>query len=111
MRLGYGVRGKESNGHEYVDVWRDAARGGGAARRARGGELVWNKTKTSPLRFGPPRRHPPPRESCDKLYGGRPDSAPGIRMAGAEDEITAGERALSALDYDTAYKHFDKAAK
>ena len=32
-------------------------------------------------------------------------------MAGAEDEITAGERALSALDYDTAYKHFDKAAK
>ncbi len=28
MRLGYGVRVKESNGHEYVDVWRYEARGG-----------------------------------------------------------------------------------
>ncbi len=28
MRLGYGVRIKESNGHEYVDVWRYEARGG-----------------------------------------------------------------------------------
>ncbi len=31
-------------------------------------------------------------------------------MAGAEDEIAAGERALSALDYETAYRHFDRAA-
>ncbi len=28
MRLGYGVRVKESNGREYVDVWRYEARGG-----------------------------------------------------------------------------------
>ncbi len=27
MRLGYGVRVKESNGREYVDVWRYEARG------------------------------------------------------------------------------------
>lgn len=28
MRLGYGVRVKESNGREYVDVWRYESRGG-----------------------------------------------------------------------------------
>jgi len=32
-------------------------------------------------------------------------------MAGADEEIQAGERALSALDYSEAYKHFDKASK
>ncbi len=29
----------------------------------------------------------------------------------ADEEIAQGEQALSALDYDTAYKHFDKASK
>lgn len=37
--------------------------------------------------------------------------APGPAMAGAEDEIAAGEQALSSLDYGAAYKHFEKAAK
>jgi tetratricopeptide (TPR) repeat protein len=32
-------------------------------------------------------------------------------MPSAEEEIAAGEQALSALDYDTAFKHFDKACK
>ena len=32
-------------------------------------------------------------------------------MTSADEEIQAGERALSALDYADAYKHFDKAAK
>src|SRR5438093_4828459 len=32
-------------------------------------------------------------------------------MAGADEEIQAGEQALSALDYGEAFKHFDKAAK
>ena len=32
-------------------------------------------------------------------------------MAGADEEIALGEQALSRLDYDAAYKHFDKAAK
>jgi Tfp pilus assembly protein PilF len=32
-------------------------------------------------------------------------------MAAADEEIQAGEQALSALDYPAAYKHFDKAAK
>jgi len=32
-------------------------------------------------------------------------------MPSAEDEIALGEQALSALDYDAAYKHFDKATK
>ena len=32
-------------------------------------------------------------------------------MASADDEIAAGEQALSRLDYDGAYKHFDKATK
>jgi len=32
-------------------------------------------------------------------------------MASAEEEIAAGEAALSRLDYDAAFKHFDKAAK
>src|SRR3972149_12214144 len=32
-------------------------------------------------------------------------------MASAEDEISAGEQALSRLDYEAAYKHFDKAIK
>jgi len=32
-------------------------------------------------------------------------------MGNVDDEIQAGERALSALDYAEAYKHFDKAAK
>ncbi|MEK6986593.1 MAG: hypothetical protein AABX97_00680 [Candidatus Thermoplasmatota archaeon] len=32
-------------------------------------------------------------------------------MPSAEEEIALGEQALSTLDYDTAYKHFDKAAK
>lgn len=29
----------------------------------------------------------------------------------ADEEISAGEQALSQLDYDSAYKHFDKAIK
>ena len=32
-------------------------------------------------------------------------------MAGADEEIAAGEAALSKLDYDAAFKHFDKATK
>lgn len=32
-------------------------------------------------------------------------------MAGGEDEIAAGEAALGKLDYDAAFKHFDKATK
>jgi len=32
-------------------------------------------------------------------------------MGSSEDEIDAGGAALGRLDYDTAYKHFDKAAK
>jgi tetratricopeptide (TPR) repeat protein len=32
-------------------------------------------------------------------------------MASAEEEIAAGEQALSTLDYDAAFKHFDKACK
>jgi tetratricopeptide (TPR) repeat protein len=32
-------------------------------------------------------------------------------MPSAEEEINLGEQALSSLDYDTAYKHFDKATK
>ncbi len=32
-------------------------------------------------------------------------------MASAEDEIALGEQALSSLDYDGAFKHFDKATK
>ncbi|SRR6266540_2276049 len=32
-------------------------------------------------------------------------------MAGTDEEIQAGEVALSALEYSEAYKHFDKAAK
>ncbi len=32
-------------------------------------------------------------------------------MAGADEEIALGEQALSRLDYEAAYKHFDKAAK
>ncbi len=32
-------------------------------------------------------------------------------MPGAEEEIASGEQALSALDYDAAYKHFEKAIK
>jgi len=32
-------------------------------------------------------------------------------MASAEDEIDAGGNALGKLDYETAYKHFDKATK
>lgn len=32
-------------------------------------------------------------------------------MAAAEEEVEAGERALSGLDYEAAYKHFDKATK
>lgn len=32
-------------------------------------------------------------------------------MPSAEDEIAAGEAALGKLDYDAAFKHFEKAAK
>lgn len=32
-------------------------------------------------------------------------------MPTADEEIAQGEQALSALDYDTAYKHFDRAIK
>jgi len=32
-------------------------------------------------------------------------------MVGADEEIALGEQALSRLDYEAAYKHFDKAAK
>ena len=32
-------------------------------------------------------------------------------MASVEDEIDSGGAALSQFDYETAYKHFDKAAK
>ena len=32
-------------------------------------------------------------------------------MPSADEEITGGEAALSKLDYETAFKHFDKAAK
>lgn len=32
-------------------------------------------------------------------------------MPSAEDEIAAGEAALGQLDYEAAFKHFDKAAK
>lgn len=32
-------------------------------------------------------------------------------MPTAEEEIASGEQALSGLDYDAAYKHFDKATK
>ncbi|MGQ0796386.1 MAG: hypothetical protein ACT4OI_00760 [Methanobacteriota archaeon] len=32
-------------------------------------------------------------------------------MAGADEEIALGEQALGRLDYEAAYKHFDKAAK
>jgi len=32
-------------------------------------------------------------------------------MPTAEEEIALGEQALSSLDYDAAYKHFDKAVK
>ena len=32
-------------------------------------------------------------------------------MPTADEEIAAGEQALSTLDYDAAYKHFDKATK
>ncbi len=32
-------------------------------------------------------------------------------MTTAEDEISAGEQALGALDYDGAYKHFNKASR
>lgn len=34
-----------------------------------------------------------------------------VSMATADEEIAAGEQALSILDYDEAYKHFDKAMK
>src|SRR5216684_7120820 len=40
------------------------------------------------------------------------DSAPRIPMTtAAENDISAGEQALGLLDYDAAYKHFDKATK
>src|SRR5712692_1939320 len=40
------------------------------------------------------------------------DSAPRIPMTtAAENDIAAGEQALGQLDYDSAYKHFDKATK
>jgi tetratricopeptide (TPR) repeat protein len=32
-------------------------------------------------------------------------------MAGADEDIAQGEQALGQLDYETAYKHFDRAAK
>lgn len=32
-------------------------------------------------------------------------------MVGADEEITAGEQALGSLDYQAAYKHFERAAK
>jgi tetratricopeptide (TPR) repeat protein len=32
-------------------------------------------------------------------------------MPSAEEDIAAGEQALSSLDYDAAYKYFDKASK
>ena len=32
-------------------------------------------------------------------------------MVGADEEIALGEQALSRLDYEAAYKHFDKATK
>ena len=36
----------------------------------------------------------------------------GLRMpSSAENDISAGEQALGQLDYDAAYKHFDKATK
>ena len=34
-----------------------------------------------------------------------------IPMVSADEEIAAGETALGKLDYDAAFKHFDKAAK
>src|SRR6266480_2193258 len=40
------------------------------------------------------------------------DSAAAVAMtSAAEADIAAGEQALGQLDYDTAYKHFDKATK
>ena len=35
----------------------------------------------------------------------------GIAMASAEEEIAAGEQALGRLDYEEAFKHFDRAVK
>lgn len=32
-------------------------------------------------------------------------------MTSADEEMTAGEQALGALDYETAYRHFDKASR
>ena len=40
-----------------------------------------------------------------------PSAFPWDSMASAEDEIAAGEAALSKLDYEAALKHFDKATK
>ena len=46
------------------------------------------------------------------FMAGRPLPAPqGHPMAAADEEIQAGEQALSGLDYPEAFKHFEKAAK